>query len=381
MGAYLDHNATTPMVAAAHEALSRAAEECWGNPSSVHREGQRARFLVEEARAEVAALLDAESSEVIFTGSGTEADNLALRGVLESRPGAHLVIGGIEHEAVAECALLLGRRGHSLTVVPPGPGGRVETGALLAALRPDTALVSLIHASNLLGTLQPVAELAAACHERGVLVHSDAVQTAGRVPVSFRALGVDLLSVSAHKMGGAPGAGALLLRRGIEIEPLLSGGGQEFRRRSGTEAVPALAAFGAAARDASRSMGRWARTASLRDRLEEGLARELPEVRVLGAGERRLPNTSALLLPGLSADDLVLALDLRGFSVSAGSACHSGAPAPPPALKALGLGPDEARGVLRVSLGPETRSEEVEGFLAALATAAAVASGEGGAGR
>lgn len=368
---YLDHNATTPAVAPARAALSRALSEGWGNPSSVHREGQRARFLVEESRAEVAALLDARPSEVIFTASGTEADNLALRGVLEGRPCAHLVIGGVEHEAVAECAALLERRGHPLTVVPPGPGGRVETEALLEALRPETALVSLVHASNLLGTLQPVAELAGACRERGVLLHTDAVQTAGRLPVSFRELGADLLSVSAHKMGGVKGAGALLARQGLELEPLLLGGGQEFRRRSGTEAVPVLAAFGAAARHAAATMGRWAGTARLRERLEDRLARRVPGCRVLGGSERRLPNTSAFLLPGLRADDLVLALDLRGFAVSAGSACHSGAPAPSRALAALGLSPAEAGAVLRVSLGPENREEEIDGFLDALVAVAA----------
>jgi cysteine desulfurase len=365
MAPYLDHNATTPLRPEARSAMATAIALS-GNPSSVHRSGQATRLVVEEARVEVARLLDAAPSEVVFTASGTEADNLALRGVLEGRPGSHLVTTGLEHEAVTECARLLERRGHPLTIVPPGPGGRLDPDRVLRAVRPDTALVSVTAASNLLGTLQPVREIAAGCRERGVLCHTDAVQVAGRVTLSFRELGVDMLSVSSHKMGGPMGAGALLVRRGVDLEPLVAGGGQEFRRRSGTEAIPVLAGFGAAAAAARGGFDAWAATGVLRDRLEVAVVAAWPRACVLGAGAPRMPNTSAILLPGHRADDLVVALDLEGFAASAGSACHSGAPRPNGALASLGLAPEEARAVLRLSLGPGNTVDEIDAFVGVL---------------
>jgi cysteine desulfurase len=244
---------------------------------------------------------------------------------------------------------------------------------VIGALRRETVLVSVLHASNLVGTVQPIVSIARSCRRRGVLFHTDAVQTAGRLPISFRDTGVDLMSVSAHKMGGVKGAGALVVRRGVQLEALVSGGGQEFRRRSGTEAVPVLAAFGAAAAEAARDMGRWGAVAPLRDRLERELLRRISGSRILGVATRRLPNTSAILLPGLAADEVVVALDLRGFAVSAGSACHSGAPEPSAALAGLGLDESEARSVLRVSLGPGTLEGEIRDFVETLVEVGATA--------
>ncbi len=349
---YLDHNAGAPL---RREAL--AAMRPWleaggaGNASSQHRRGQQARLAVEEARAEVAALVGAEPSEVVFTSGGTEADNLAVLGAAGS-----VVSTAIEHPAVEACLAALERRGVSVARVAPEPDGVVSVSALRDAVRADTTLVTVMLASNETGALQPVAELAQALRRRGgsrPLLHTDAVQAAGRVPVRRDELDADLISLSAHKLGGPQGIGALVVRRGAPLPPRLLGGPQEQGRRGGTEPVAAIAGFGAAARLARAEMGRWESVcAPLRDCFEEGVRALRPDAVVHCAGAARLPNTSSVGFADQAAEALVAALDLQGIEISAGAACASGARRPSRALLAMGLPEDVVRGTIRVSFGP-----------------------------
>jgi cysteine desulfurase len=322
---YLDHNATTPLVSPALDRFCSVARDSWGNASSVHHFGQQAKAVLDGARASLAALIGAEPSEVVFTGGGTDGDNAAVRGAMDALEPAgrrHLIISSIEHEAVLQTAKALARRGVRVTHLPVGESGVVEPDALAAALTDDTALVSVMHANNEIGTLQPIAALAALAKSRGALFHTDAVQTAGKLPIDVAALGIDLLSISAHKFGGAKGAGALWIRRGVRLVPFMTGGRQERNRRAGTENVPALAAMGAAADYARQTMAANApRVAALRDRLEQGILAGVPNTAVNGSGPR-VPNTT-----NISVDRVWSRNRCSSHSISKASRCRRVRPA------------------------------------------------------
>lgn len=370
---YLDHNATTPLDPRVREALLPWLGEQHGNPSSLHRFGQAARNAVEEAREKVAALLGARPLEVVFTASGTEANNAVLFGLVRGAPAAnHLVISAMEHPSIRNAAARLGEQGVAVTRVQPGPDGVVPAAEVAAALRPDTRLVCLMLANNELGTLQPVAEVAALCRERGVPVLCDAVQAVGKIAVDVNALGVDFLTLGGHKFHGPLGAAALWMRKGTALPGFLVGGSQERRRRAGTENVPALVGLGAAAALAAAELPERARhLAALRDRFEAGLA-SIPAAVVHCQGSPRLPNTSNVAFLGAEGEALLIRLDLAGFAVSTGSACSSGMVEPSKTLIAIGLSPEEALSTLRVSVGLTNRPEEIDAFLAALAREVAV---------
>lgn len=361
---YLDHNATTPLHAQAREAMLPWLGEKHGNPSSLHRFGQMARNAVEEARERVAALIGARPVEVVFTASGTEGNNSVLFDPSRWVEGGHLILSSIEHPSVREAAARLEREGIEVTRVSPGPDGVVPAAEMIAALRPDTRLVCLMLANNEIGTLQPVAEVAAACRRRGIPMLCDAVQAVGKIPVDVHALGVDFLVVGAHKFHGPLGAAAVWVRKGREVHGLLVGGSQERRRRASTENVPAIAGFGAACAAAKRELEeRRTFLASLRDRFETLLLARVPGAIVHCASSPRLPNTSHVAIPGVEGESLLIRLDLAGYAVSTGSACSSGTVEPSKTLLAIGLSRDEALSSLRISFGITNRPEEVDGFL------------------
>jgi cysteine desulfurase len=367
---YLDHNATTPVDPDVIAAVGTAMHEEFGNPSSVHHFGQRAKARLDEARQLVAALLGASPTEIVFTSGGTEADNFAIRGVaeaLEPLGKRHLVTSALEHEAVLTTMRALERRGWTVTRVAPDRSGVVRPEAIADALTDDTALVSLMHANNEVGTLQPVTECAALARARGIVVHTDAVQSVGKVAVDVQALGVDLLSLSAHKFYGPKGVGALWIRRGTRLLAAMTGGKQERSRRAGTENVPAIVGLGVAARlAAARLEDDAARQAALRDALETGVLARVPGTHVNGAGQPRVPNTTNIGFEGIEAESLLIALDLEGIAVSTGSACSSGTLEPSHVLKAMGLPLHDTQNALRISLGRHTTSEDVTRVLDAL---------------
>jgi cysteine desulfurase len=364
---YLDHNATTPLDPRVRDAMLPWLGARWGNPSSIHAFGRAAREAVEEARERVATLLGARPAEVVFTASGTEANNTVLSTVAGRAGGqGHLVLSSLEHPSVRAAAAGLEEGGMAVDRVPPGADGVVDPAAVEAALRPDTRLVCLMRANNELGTLQPVAEVAARCRERGVPVLCDAVQAVGKVPVGVAELGVDYLTLGGHKFHGPPGVAALWARSGSPVAPLLVGGSQERRRRASTENVPGVVGLGEAAALATAELAERGRhLAALRDRFEAGV-RRIPGTRLHCTGAPRLPNTSHLAFDGVEGEALLIRLDLAGFAVSTGSACASGAVEPSPVLAALGLSAAEALGSLRVSFGMTNREEEVDRFIAAL---------------
>jgi cysteine desulfurase len=367
MRIYLDHNATTPVAPEVADTVARVLREDFGNPSSIHHFGQRAKALLDEARSEVAALVGGDPSEIVFTSGGTESDNFALRGAaeaLEASGRRHLIATAIEHEAVVNTLKALARRGWRTTLLNVGASGIVSTEALAEALTDDTALVSVMAANNEIGTIQPVAELAAMARARGALVHTDAVQAVGKVPVDVKALGVDLLTLSAHKFNGPKGAGALWIRRGTRLAAFVTGGRHERNRRAGTENVPGLAGLGAAARLArARIAAGPAPLAALRDRLEQGILDRIPGTAVNGERARRVPNTANVSFEGVEAESLLIALDLEGVAVSTGSACSSGTLEPSHVLRAMGLGPHRTQGSIRFSLGPSNTEAEIDRVL------------------
>ncbi|MGE0361493.1 MAG: cysteine desulfurase family protein [Vicinamibacterales bacterium] len=367
---YLDHNATTPLVPAALDRLTAVARDTWGNASSVHHFGQQAKAALDDARAQVAALLGAEPPEIVFTAGGTEGDNAAIRGALEALEASgrrHLIVSAIEHEAVLQTAKSLSRRGFEVTVLPVGGSGVADPEALRGLMTDRTALVSVMHANNEIGTVQPVAALAAVAHAAGALFHTDAVQTAGKVPVDVAALGVDLLSISAHKFGGPKGAGALWIRRGVRVLPFVTGGRQERNRRAGTENVPALAGMGAAAEHARHHAAAAApRVAALRDRLEAGVLAGVPGTAVNGERAARVPNTTNISFDRVESESLLIALDLEGIAVSSGSACSSGTLEPSHVLKAMGFPHHRTLNSLRFSLGSATTEAEIDHVVAVL---------------
>jgi cysteine desulfurase len=369
---YLDHNATTPVAPAVREAMLPYLGERFGNPSSGYEIGRQARDAVERARAQVATLLGAGHEQIIFTSGGTEANNLALAGHIRARgrAGAHVVASAIEHPSVLEPLRALAREGVEVTLVPPRPHGALDPDEVIAALRPKTVLVSLMHANNELGTLQPVAEVAAEAGRRGVAVHTDAAQSAGKVALDVRDLGVDLLSLAGHKLYAPKGIGALWVRPGTPLAPLLHGGGQERGLRPGTEPVPAIVGLGAAcvlvAAERARSA---ARLGALRDRLEAGLMAAVPDLQVNGALAPRLPTTSHVSFLGRDGAQLLAATPQ--ILASTGSACHTGAAEPSHVLRAIGASPEATRGAVRFSLGHGTSAADVERAIELLAAAAA----------
>ena len=368
---YLDNNATTPLAPGVREAMLPWIGERFGNASSVHSFGQAARNAVEVARDQVAELLGARPPEIVFTASGTEASNAVLFDTARRSGGpAHLAVSAFEHPSVREGAARLEAAGWAVSRLAPGRDGVVPAAAFAAALRPDTRLACLLLANNEVGTLQPVAELAAACRERGVPLLCDAVQAVGKIPVDVDALGVDYLVLGAHKFGGPLGAAALWIRKDSPFEGLLAGGSQERRRRAGTENVAAIVGLGAAATSAAADLAngnrRGVHLAALRDAFEAGLATRLPEATVHCAASPRLPNTSHFDIPGLEGESLLIRLDLAGFAVSTGSACSSGTVEPSKALLAAGFTPAEALSSIRVSFGISNRPQDVDAFLEAL---------------
>jgi len=364
MRIYLDHNATTPVDPVVADAIAAALRDEFGNPSSIHHFGQRAKARLDDARTAVAALVGGDPSEIVFTSGGTEADNFALRGVaeaLETTGRRHLIATAIEHEAVLNTLKALARRGWRTTLLPVGESGIVSAAALDHALDDETALVSVMLANNEIGTIQPVAELAALAHARGALVHTDAVQGIGKVPVDVHRLGVDLLSLSAHKFGGPKGAGALWIRRGVRLVALLTGGRHERNGRAGTENVPAIVGLGAAAEAARAKLASEPeRLRGLRDRLERGILERVAGTAVNGATEPRVANTTNISFDGVEAESLLIALDLEGIAVSTGSACSSGTLEPSHVLRAMGLSPHRSQNAIRFSLGAGNSEAEID---------------------
>jgi cysteine desulfurase NifS len=365
---YLDHNATTPVDPEVRAAMEPFLGELCGNPSSLHLFADEVREAVDEARRQIARLLGTTPRRLVVTGGGSEANNLALKGVAWAtrERGRHIVTSAVEHPAVLGPCRFLERQGWELDVLPVDRQGRVEPGRLRATLRDDTVLVSIMTANNEVGTIQPIAELAALAHERGALFHTDAVQAAGKIPLDVDEFGVDLATISAHKMHGPKGIGALFVRRGVTLEPLVHGGGQEHGLRSGTENVAGLVGFGRAAQLARARLGEADRLRALRDRLEQAVASEVPGTRLNGDPEARLPNTLSLALPGLRGESLVLYLSRRGIALSSGSACSAGSPEPSHALLAMGLSTEDAHCTVRFSLGHASTSEDIDAAVAAL---------------
>jgi len=361
---YLDYNATAPLLPEVRGAML-AALDVLGNPSSVHEEGRRARRVIDGAREEVAALIGASPGGVVFTSGATEANATALAGGWDE-----ILASRIEHDSVLASAAASGARVTEISaeqdgVVRAESIERIAERVLKGPTQPARTLVALQLANNETGVLQPVAEVARFTRAHGLAMHCDAVQAAGRMEIDFRALGVDMISLSAHKLGGPKGVGALVLRDGLHIAPLIRGGGQERRRRAGTENVAAIAGFGAAAGEARRNIARFARIAELRDRLEREVEALTPEAVVIGEGAPRVANTSSIALPGRSAETLVIRLDLAGIAVSAGAACSSGKVAASHVLTGMGLAPEIVAGAIRISLGPQSTEEDVDVFLQA----------------
>lgn len=362
--AYFDHNATTPLAGEVAAAFTAALREVYGNASSIHQEGQAAKRALESARREIAGLIGAGPKQIVLLSGGTEANNLALS-ACES--GTHVVTTSIEHPAVLGPCARLEQAGVAVTYVAPACNGCVPVEAIRDALRPETRLISVMHANNETGVVQPVAEIGTLARERGIRFHIDGVQAAGKLFIDVEALGCDYYSLSAHKLYAPKGVGALYVKAGAPVNAQLLGGHQERDRRAGTENVPAVAAFGAAARLARGNYPDNLRLADLRDRLERGILASTPDAWVNGAGADRLPNTTNIGFAGVEGEAMVIALDLRGFAVSSGSACSSGAVEPSHVLLAMGLSREDARSSVRFSLGQSNTTEQVEALVEAVA--------------
>ena len=378
---YLDANATTPVLPEVVEAMRPFWSETFGNPSSAHHAGQRARSAVDHARTSIARLLGCFPKEIVFTSGGTESDNLALDGVLtpflDKRQPAHLLTTEIEHHAVLYTAQALRRRGADVTYLAPTREGLIDPEAFEAALRPDTELVSIMFANNESGAVQPIGKLTriAKAYNPAILFHTDAVQAAGKLPIDLTGAlkNVDLLSISGHKMYAPQGTGILFVRTGVHVAALLHGGPQERQRRAGTENVPGIVALGRAAELAQSwlASNAPAELATLRDRLEAGLLAAIPNSYINGSTEHRSPNTTNLRFDNVDAEALLIALDMQGIAASFGAACQSGATEPSHVLLAMGLGPAEARSSLRLSLSRLTTAEEIDRALAIIPAAVA----------
>ena len=372
MAIYLDHAATTPLRREVVDEMLPYLTEHWGNPSSIHAAGRRARQALDESRATVAAIFGARPREIVFTSGGTEADNLALKGVAwaASARGRHIVTSAVEHKAVLHTCEVLERNGFEVTYLPVDRDGRVDPERVDAAITDRTSLVSIMYANNEVGTVQPLAEIGAVTRRRRVLFHTDAVQAGGYLPLDVDMLQVDLMSLGAHKFYGPKGVGALFVRHGTHLLPQQHGGSQERQRRAGTENVPLIVGFATALRlaqgDGAARDRENARQAELRDRLIGGMA-AIPGVSLTGHRSERMPNSASFVIDGVEGGDLVAALDLEGIETSTGSACTSGNVDPSHVLLAMGIDADGAHGALRLSVGRDTTREDVETTLDAIA--------------
>jgi cysteine desulfurase len=363
MRVYLDHNATTPVDREVLEAMLPYFAERFGNASSIHSSGQQARAAVDRARESVAAMIGAKPAEIVFTSGGTEADNLAIFGVVAASPSAkkHVITTQIEHHAVLHSCEALERQDVEVTYLPVNREGLIDPDDVRRAIRPETILITVMHANNEIGTIQPIEEIARIASEADVYFHTDAVQSAGKLPLDVNRLGVDLLSISAHKIYGPKGAGALYVRTGTLLEPQFRGGHHERDRRAGTENVPGIVGLGAAAEIAQRSLAADSRRiAALRDRFEQGLLETVSNAHVNSSLQHRVPNTTNIALSFAGGESMVIALDLKGVICSTGAACSSGAIEPSHVLTAIGLSPEEARTSLRFSLGRHTTPGEID---------------------
>lgn len=360
---YLDHAATTPVAAEVAEAMAPFLSERYGNPSSLHSAGAAARHALEEARAGIGEALGADPDEIYFTSGGTEADNWAIKGMCLPRLGdrPHILVSAVEHHAVLHSALSLRALGVDVEIIPVDSSGRVAPQDVEQRIRPGTVLVSVMAANNEVGAIQPIAQIGAVCQAHGVAFHCDAVQALGQLDLDVQRLGVDLLTVSAHKVYGPKGVGALYVRRGTRIAPLLDGGGQERQLRGGTHNVPGIVGMHAAVRaSVSRATEERVRLTTLRDRLIGAVLERVPDARLSGHPVERLPNNAHFCFPGIEAEALLLALDADGICGSAGSACSSGSVEPSHVLLAMGMERETARGALRLTLGRATTEEQID---------------------
>jgi len=366
---YFDHNATTPVDPEALQAMLPYLKGCYGNASSIHTFGQDARSGVERARRQVAALLNAKPAEIVFTSGGTEADNLAILGVVHAsaKPTKHVITSTIEHPGVLNACRHLEDQGVDVTYVPAKSRGLVSVEDVRAAMRPETVLITIMHANNELGTIQPIAEIAQLTREAGIPFHTDGVQSAGKLTTDVQELGVDLFALSGHKIYAPKGVGALYIRKGTTLEPVLFGGSHERGRRPGTENVPGIVGLGEAAALAHRGLAVESRRLTvLRDRLQQRILANVESAIVNGDGIERTPNTTNIRFDHIEGEAMVIALDLKGFAVSSGAACSSGAVKPSHVLTAIGLSTDQAKSSIRFSLGHETTDKDVDALLEAI---------------
>ena len=361
---YLDNNATTPVLPEVFEAMRPYFGEFFGNASSIHHHGQETRAAVEDARESVAALLGCSASEVVFTSGGTESDNLAIAGLVTA--GDHVITSSIEHHAVLHACRHLDGIGCEVTVLAADGRGLIDPADVRRALRPKTKLISVMMANNETGVLQPVEEIGKVAAEAGVLFHTDAVQAAAKVGIDVKRIGCHALTISGHKIHAPQGVGALYVKKGTQIRPLLHGGRHERSRRAGTENVPGIVGLGCAAKMAKANLDRGddRKLAALRDRLQEGILAQVDDAGVNGEGAARVPNTTNIHFDSIEGESLVIALDLKGLAVSTGAACSSGAIEPSHVLTAMGLSPDQARASIRFSLGKQTTEAEIDFALA-----------------
>lgn len=357
---YLDNNATTPLLPEVFETMRPFYLERFGNASSIHQQGQQARAAVEQARESVAGLLGCRAAEIVFTSGGTEGDNLAIFGI--ANPGDHVITSRIEHHAVLNACNRIEEIGCEVTFIPVRQDGVVDPQAVVAAIGPKTRLISIMMANNETGALQPVAEIGKIAQERGIVFHTDAVQAAGKVPINVKDIGCHLLSISGHKMHAPQGVGALYVRRGTLLKPLFYGGRHERSRRAGTENLAGIVGLGKAAEIAREwlASGGDVKMASLRDQFEQTILERVGRVRVNSGNVARTPNTTNIIFEGIEGEAMVIALDLKGVSVSTGAACSSGAIEPSHVLTAMGLSGEEARASIRFSLGKQTKGEDIE---------------------
>ncbi|MBN2184292.1 MAG: cysteine desulfurase [Candidatus Krumholzibacteriota bacterium] len=365
---YFDHNATTSMRQEVIDKMSPYFSQHFGNASSLHFFGIKTREAIDIAREQVALLINADPDEIIFTSGGTESDNLAIRGVLSARRGsvsrAHIITSSIEHPAVLETCAALEKEGIDVTFLPSSESGTVDPSDLEAAIRPDTILVSVMLANNETGVIQPVRELSQIAGNKGITFHVDAVQGVGKIPVDVDELGIDLLTISAHKFYGPKGIGALYRRKGTKIDAVYTGGHHEYGLRPGTENVPAIVGFGEACRISKENLSaEMKHIARLRDRIEIGITERIEKIKINGAGSRRVPNTCSVTVTRIEGEAMTMYLSMLGFGLSSGSACATGDSEPSHVLLAMGLDPVDAQGALRISLGIENTDEDVDAFL------------------
>jgi cysteine desulfurase len=364
---YLDHNATTPVDKRVVEAMLPYFTKEYGNPSSLHRFGQNARMALDNARGQVASIIGAEEKEIVFTSGGSESDNFAIKGAAYALKdkGRHILTSAVEHPAVLRVCEYLGECGFEITHVPVDKHGVIDLEKLEKSVRKDTILITVMYANNEVGTLEPVGKIAKLAREKGVLFHTDAVQAVGKVEIDVKKIGVDMLSLSGHKLHGPKGAGALYVRSGIEIVPLIHGGGHERGRRSGTENMPGLVGLGKACEIAAEDLkGESQRIAGLRDRLWQGLSSRIDDTLLVGHREKRLPNTLAVSFKYVEGESVLLNLDLEGIAVSSGSACSSGDIEPSHVLKAMKVPAEFMRGGIRFSLGRGNTEKEIDRVIA-----------------